>query len=206
MISLGGVMSIAAGRSRVIDADLPQALTLSVMTFSATSDSDWEVYLDKDVSALDRPVQPTLTTSNALGQLPSSTKVYVRVTVVDSLGLESPPSLGNKLITTNSATQTNRVSASWAAVTGATAYRVYVGSRPGMEALYSEVTTNSATIDFLPGDMAGAIPTMADILLSPAKGESSAIEPSSPLTIARRIIIYVNAQVAATAFISCLAG
>lgn len=208
MISLGGIMTIGSGRTRVVDVDVLQALTLSVLAFSCSSDADWEVYIDKDLAELVRPGQPSLTNSSTtLGQLPASTKIYVRVTAIDATGLEGPPSPGNKTITTGSGTSTNRVAASWSAVSGATGYKVYVGSRPGMESFCTEVVgTTTCNIDMLPTEVAGGIPTAADILLSPAKGQSTEIDPSSPLTVARRLIIYVNSQTSATAYVSCLAG
>lgn len=206
MISFGGPISIAAGRSRVVDVDVLQALTLAMMMVSCSADADWEVYIDKDVAELPIPAQPTLTTTTALGQIPASTKVYVRVSAVNAAGFESPASIANKSITTGSGTPTNRVAASWTAVTGATGYRVYVGTRPGMESFYGTSLSTSLNIDTIPGDLAGAIPTAADMLVSPLKGHATSVVSLIPITVARRLVIYVNSQTAATAYVTCLAG
>lgn len=208
MITLGGVIGISSGRTRVVDADVLQAISVAAMIFSCSSDADWEVYIDKDLSDLPRPAAPTLTNSSTtLGQLAASQKVYVQVTAVDANGLEGPPSPGNKTITTGSGTSTNRVAASWTAVSGASSYNVYVGSRPGMETFSTNVAgATTCNIDMLPGDSAGGVPSAADILLSPARGEATQVPSSIPITLARRLVIYVNSQTSATAYITCLAG
>lgn len=207
MISLGGALSASSGRSRLIDVDVVQAMSIAAMIFSSTADADWEVYIDKDLADLARPAQPTLTNSSTtLGQLPASQKVYVRVTAVDANGLESPPSVGNKMVTTGAGTATNRVAASWTAVVGAASYNVYVGSRSGMETFYANVPSNSANIDSLPDGLAGGIATAADIIMSPAKGVATQVHASIPITVARRLTIFITSGTAATAFVTCLAG
>jgi hypothetical protein len=208
MLSLGGKFGVASGRTRVIDVSVPQAVGLAALVISSDADAEWEFYIDRQIADLARPGQPTLSTSAALGQLAASTKVYVRVTAVDANGLESPPSAGGKVVTVGSATNTNRVSASWSAVTGASSYNVYVGSRPGMEALYGSTASTSLNIDSLPGDTASAIPTASDIVISPLRGTPTPIQGSSgvPISIGQSLVVYVTCQTSTSLYVTCLAG
>src|SRR3972149_1532706 len=132
-------------RTKILDVDV-NALMVKVLTISVKdANSDWEIYFDKSINELNPPNQPSLSTTTTEGNILRSTKVLVRITAVDNLGNESPPSLGGKNITTASSTDTNKITSSWSSVPGASSYNIYAGTRVGMET-YLGNTSNTSYI------------------------------------------------------------
>ena len=203
MLSLGTKVSIGAGRSRVLDVAPGGGVSLAMFCLSASADSEWEVYVDRAVNDLARPAQPTFTLSTSLGQLPASTKVYVRVTAVDALGVEGPCSPGAKFATTGAGT-TNRVTAAWVAVTGAATYKVYAGSKAGMEALVGSTAGTSLAIDAFPVDDVRGVPTTTDMMMATLKNQSTNPAIGGSVSINASLVIFATLQVAGDVFITCL--
>jgi hypothetical protein len=163
------------------------------------SDPEWEIYFDKDIADLPIPTAPTLTASTTGGSLGKSLKYYVRYTAVNADGLESPPSIGNKTSTTGTSTFTNKITASWSAIAGASSYNVYAGLYPGREALVGNTTSTSFVITTDPIDPTATIFTLPDMWIL---GKQAGIDPiafgGAGLAFTNRLIIYVTTSGSST--------
>lgn len=179
-------------RTKVLDVDLPTTLQLLLVTLSTTGgDGDWQIYIDKNLADLAEPAQPALVTATAGGTIPRNTKVYVRVTPIDANGLEGAPSDGNKSITVGATTDTNKVTVTITAVTGASSFNVYAGTRPGSETFIANTVSTTFVITMLPVDTIGGVPTQADIIVH---GKRGGTEPFNfyGVNASLRLIIYVS--------------
>jgi len=97
----------------------------------------------------------TLAASTTGGSIAASTTVYVRVAARSGANYfegGSGPAGAEVSVTVASTGSTNSVSATWAAVKGAVAYDVYVGSAAGAEKYYTTVTVGSVTITSVPAN------------------------------------------------------
>jgi hypothetical protein len=112
------------------------------------NDSLWAAQNAAVTALLPSPGTPTLTASTTGGSLATGT-VYVKVTALDTQnGLETAPSSEASVSVTGPSAS---VAVSWTAVSGAGAYRVYVGSTTGGENNYFQTTSTSYTVTTLTG-------------------------------------------------------
>jgi hypothetical protein len=103
------------------------------------------------------PVQSALATATTGGTITAGTYIYA-VTAINALG-ETLISNERTIVTTGA---TSTVTVTWAAVTGATGYKLYktaAGGATQTELLYKTVGLVVTDIDTAPGAPAGAIPT-----------------------------------------------
>ena len=110
-------------------------------------------------ATLAAPVQAALTTATTGGSLPASTTYYVVITATNASGQTTASN--EETLATGAGTATNTLVASWAAVTGATGYRVWIGTATGAENNYFVVSSGSTltyTITTATGT-AGTLPT-----------------------------------------------
>ncbi len=108
------------------------------------------------VEQLSPPVQSALATAASGGTILAGTYIYA-VTAINALG-ETTISNERTIVTTGSV---STVTVTWAAVTGATGYRLYktaAGGLTGTELFYKAVGLVTTDIDTTPGSPAGAIP------------------------------------------------
>jgi tail tube protein len=106
---------------------------------------------------LPAPIQSALATSASGGTITAGTYRYV-LTAINAFG-ETIASNEQTIVTTGS---TSTVTVSWAAVTGATGYKLYktaAGGATGTELLYKTVGAVITDIDTSPGSPSGAFPT-----------------------------------------------
>lgn len=109
------------------------------------------------IEVLPPPVQSALSTSGVGGTITAGTYIYA-VTAINANG-ETLRSNEQTIITTGS---TSTVTVSWAAVTGATGYKLYktaAGGGTGTELLYKTVGAVTSDVDTSPGSPSGALPT-----------------------------------------------
>lgn len=110
------------------------------------------------IERLTPPVQSALSTAASGGTITAGTYIYA-VTAINANG-ETTISNERTIVTTGS---TSTVTVTWAAVTGATGYKLYktaAGGASGTELLYKTVGAVTTDIDTAPGSPAGAIPTV----------------------------------------------
>lgn len=103
------------------------------------------------------PVQSALGTATTGGTITAGTYRYV-VTAINAAG-ETTASNEQTIVTTGG---TSTVTVTWAAVTGATGYKLYktaAGGGAGTELLYKTVAAVVSDIDTAPGAPSGALPT-----------------------------------------------
>jgi hypothetical protein len=108
------------------------------------------------------PVQSALGTATSGGTITAGTYKYV-VTAINAQG-ETTASNEQTIVTTGA---TSTVTVTWAAVTGATGYKLYktaAGGGTGTELLYKTVGVTTTDIDTAPGAPAGAFPTVNSAL------------------------------------------
>lgn len=189
--------SVPSGRTKILDIIPLASQSVTALALSCGgSDPEWEIYIDRDISELDLMGALTLQAAATGGLFLRSKRVYARVTTVDANGIEGPPSMGVKSVTTGSLTDTNKVTVTWASVVGASSYNVYIGSRPGMETFVSNVIAPLLVVtDFVTPESTQSIPTTCDMnIISKKLG----VEPIAPngLIINSRLIVYINVNVA----------
>jgi hypothetical protein len=201
--------SIASGRSKLLDIPLNSSYNITLITLSCGgSDPIWEIYLDKDINDLAQPTAPSLTVATTGGGLPRNKKVFVRISTVDSNGIEGPLSDGANFKITGSSTDTNKVTASWSSISGAESYNVYVSYEPGQEMFIANTSGTSYIITENPPsfDLSKQPIGLCDIHVIGKKG---GVEPiplaGGGLQIGYRIIVYVTVGASATPSFSLLA-
>jgi hypothetical protein len=104
------------------------------------------------------PVQADLATATTGGTILAGTYRYI-VTAINANG-ETTASNEKTIVTTGS---TSTVTVTWAAVTGATGYKLYktaAGGASGTELLYKTVGVVTSDVDTSPGSPSGAFPTV----------------------------------------------
>jgi hypothetical protein len=114
-------------------------------------------YMGIALEVLLPPVQSALATAASGGTITAGTYKYV-VTAINGNG-ETNASNEQTIVTTGS---TSTVTVTWAAVTGATGYKLYktaAGGGTGTELLYKTVGVVTTDIDTTPGTPTGAFPT-----------------------------------------------
>ena len=123
------------------------------------------------------PVNATFTTATTGGTLTDLTTYYYRVAAVNAQGGTSLASTETSLETGNSTANTNTLTVKWAAVTGATAYKVY-GRSTGAELFMATVTAPTLQwVDDGSVTPAGALPasTTTNVTLNLYQGTSSTL-------------------------------
>jgi hypothetical protein len=205
MATLGNISITPGTRQPVYDITVTDGQTYIPEMFvftSETGDADWEVYVNKNVNSLAVVPHPTIimTPQTTGGTIPRSTSVFVRITCVNAAG-ESRPSDGWKTVATGSGTDTNRVDISWGAVSGATSYNVYIGSKSGGESFFGDTTGTSISVTEMPTNDPMGIPTLPDIFIF---GVSSAtpVIPITGIKITSRLQIFVTLSTAGRASVS----
>lgn len=105
-------------------------------------------------NALGAPTLNAPTTATTGGTLAAAT-YYYKITATRSAGVvgETTPSAEQSVVTTGS---TSTVTLTWAAVTGASGYKIYRGTAAGQEVLTHTVTSGATTTYTDAGDAAGA--------------------------------------------------
>ena len=204
--------SVVAGRNKIYDANLPFAITLSMMSVSSDVDQQWDIFLDQLVNNLLLPAQPGLTAATTGGTIPASTKMYVRITslVVDATQLdgylEGQPCVAGKTVTTAATTATNKVTVAITAVTGAAGYRIYVGTSPGYEALAGQIIgATSFVLTAMPLDTTRGVPTMPDISIKIASGVAMALPVGGQsVLVGAHVTVFCTAGTAGTAYFSMI--
>jgi hypothetical protein len=202
-IPFGITALVTAGKTKIYDISTqdvviwyPSSITVSAPAAQTT----FQVYIDQNINNLDNNTTVTLTPSTTGGTILRNLNVYVRVVVLDSNG-QSNASPGNKKAVTGGTTDTNKVAASWTAITGAVSYDVYVGNEPGNEAFYGNTTLTSLDITSLPNDDPKGVPvTPLYILTVPAGGTISV--PIGTLTIHERIQVFAVTSATTNAIIN----
>jgi len=114
------------------------------------------------IEVLPPPVQSALATAASGGTITAGTYIYA-VTAINAAG-QTLRSNEQTIITTGA---TSTVTVSWAAVTGATGYKLYktaAGGGTGTELLYKTVGLVITDIDTSPGAPSGALPTFNSAL------------------------------------------
>ena len=108
-----------------------------------------------DISGLAAPVQSALSTLTTGGTLPATTAYFYVVTALNNAG-ETIKS--NEQTVTTGATATNSITVSWAAITGATGYKVYRGTATGVETVFYAVGAVTTFVDTGAASTAGTPP------------------------------------------------
>jgi hypothetical protein len=199
--------SIVPGRNRVYDATLPNSITLSMLTVSSDVDQQWDVFLDQAVNSLAIPSQPTLTAATTSGTIARNTKVYVRITTVDSSGVEGQPCVAGKTVTVGSSTDTNKVTVTWTSVSGASSYNIYAGTSPGFENLVTTgATGTSYVITAMPLDLTRGVGTMPDISIKLAAGVALPLPVAGQIYVGAKVVAFctVGGNTSGTAFFSMI--
>jgi hypothetical protein len=152
---------------------------------SQFSTSSWDGYpfkvrmagIGNAAAQLATPVNGTFTTATTGGTLLDLTTYYYRVAAVNASGGTSLASTETSLETGNSTGNTNTLTVKWAAVTGATTYKVY-GRSTGAELLMATVTAPTLQwVDDGSVTPSGALPTSAtsDVTLNLYQGTSTTL-------------------------------
>ena len=177
------------------------------LTVSGKAKAKYEFFIDKNINELPLIQNITLSTTSTGGNIPRNSKVYVRVTSVDANGLESPPTDTCNCITVGSTTDTNKITVTIGAVTGAVSYNVYTSLRPSMETIYGSFTGTSFIITELPvNDYFMGMPTNPDFIINSAGVGTETLGLTSPFFINNRLIIYVTPSIAGSVACSLFLG
>jgi hypothetical protein len=190
-IPLGTAANISGGRTKIYDVSTQDLVTWSPSMIILSSDASavtWEIFIDQSINNLNNTSTVTLTTQTTGGTIYRNQKAYVRVTAVDANG-ESIATPGNKFTTTGSTTDTNQVSASWTAISGATSYNVYASNEPGNETYYGNTASTSLVITNLSVDNPKGLPVIPIVNVTNAAGNNVVIHLSD-LVISERIQVF----------------
>ena len=169
------------------------------------------------VSSLAAPTQNALSDNTTGGTIAASTDVYVKVIARNASGRSLASNEEN--ISVGATTSTNTVTSTWAAVTGATSYDLYVGTSASGELYYGNVAgaasgTITATITSIPSGTA-AVPTTATAgydLVTWLTGQTDGslnldVSLTSPaVATVRGLSAYINGQPEYTAQVNTDAG
>ena len=121
----------------------------------ATLPPDKPSTLANTVAPVGAPVQTAPSTANSGGTIPNNT-YFLKITATTASG-ESVAS--NEQSITTAGTNISTITANWGLVTGATGYKVYIGTAAGAENLVATVgNVATTTLTALPGT-AGSPPT-----------------------------------------------
>jgi len=134
---------------------------------------------------LPAPVQSALATATTGGTITAGTYKYV-VTAINAAG-ETGASNEQTIVTTGS---TSTVTVTWAAVAGATGYKLYktaAGGATGTELLYKTVGAVITDIDTSPGSPTGAFP-----LLNSAQNANTYVAPTKFFPFRSESLKYVQ--------------
>ena len=122
------------------------------------------------------PVNAAFSTATSGGTLTDLTAYYYRVAAINAQGGTSLASTETSITTGNSTTNVNTITVKWAAVAGATGYKVY-GRTTGGELLIATVGAVLQYVDDGTITPAGALPTAAtsQVTLKMYQGTSSTL-------------------------------
>ena len=193
--------TLVSGRTLVMDAAPPSAMTLISMVLTGDLAVEWELYLDRDISTLAMGVV-SLSDASSGGSILANTTVHVRVTAVDADGKESPPSAAASR-KVGGAGNLNKITATWTAVVGAASYKVYTSTRSGQENIAVVGGVSPQAITTQPFDIPLALPTTPDVHLIAPIGVHSVPVLGVPLSL--RLVIYAKVSTGGSVTISCLA-
>lgn len=157
--SISSKITVVSGINRVISGVVPFSGPIASMIVSNDLDTEWEIFLDKNLNDLSRAVL-SLSASSSGGTLSASTYYNFRVTTVDANGVEGPPSTLYSKKTVPSAT--SKITVSWPAITDASLYRIYASSLMGQETLVSEQAGLTFDLTTTPPNAPFSIPTLPD--------------------------------------------
>lgn len=192
--------TLASGRTLVMDATLSNAMTLISMVLSGDLAVEWELYLDRDISTL-AVGTVSLSDSGSGGTITANTNVYVRVTAVDALGKESPPSAS--VLKKTGAGNTHTITATWTAVTDAVSYNIYTSTKSGQETLYLAGAVSPQAITDMPVNRSLGLLTAPDIHIIAPVGVVPIPVLGAPLF--ERLVVYAKVSSGGAVSISCLA-
>lgn len=134
------------------------------------------------------PVQAALSTANSGGTLANGTYYYV-VTALNANG-ETTASNEQNITTTGSGASKNTVT--WAAVTGATGYRVYRGTAAGQENVYYAPGNVLTYVDTGAASNVGAPPTTNSALITTSQQVGSEGTPQETINESGLIKVSLN--------------
>ena len=193
--------TVVNGRTLVLDAAPPSAMSLASLVVTGDVAIEWEIYLDKDISTLAMGAV-SLSDNSSGGTILNNTTVFVRVTAIDADGKESPPSVSvSKKV--GSSGNAHRVTATWSAVVGAISYNIYTSTKSNQENLFLAGAVSPQSITVQPLDIPLSVPTTPDIHLIAAVGVHSI--PVIGVPLSARIVVYAKASTGGISTISCLA-
>lgn len=193
--------TLVSGRTLVMDAALPGAMTLSSLILTSDVEIEWELYLDRDISTLAMGAV-SLSDSSSGGTILNNTTVHVRVTAIDDEGRESPPSAAvSKKV--GSSGNSHRVTATWAAVAGATSYNIYTSTKSGQENIYLVGAVSPQNITEQPINISLSLPTAPDLHIIAPVGVHPI--PVFGVPLSARLLVYAKVSSGGSATISCLA-
>lgn len=204
-MQLGTRTSIVAGKTKIYDVDnqneavvwMPSMIMVSARDAAVT----FRVFIDQNVNSIDNNQTIVLAKATTGGDIVRNLKVYVRMTVLDSQGVESEPTDGNKFITTDGTTDTNKVTVSWSSVSGAASYNIYASSDPGREAFVGNTSSLTLDITTVPVGSPVGIPTLPLVDIQVAASTSFVILVSG-MTIAEKIEVFCLSAASARATIN----
>lgn len=200
-------VTVASGRTKLIDASVPGINLAAMVMSAAAADPTWEIYVDRNISTLAPMTNPSFVAATTGGTIPRSTVLYCRLAAVDAPGLESPPSDSSTFKSTAATTDTNKVTISWGAMTGASSYNLYLGTRPGMEGFFQNVVGTSLIVTDLSTmvDIALALTSVPDFKISGKKLGIDSIPISGPgIQVSNRIIVYVNTSAGSAVYFNAV--
>lgn len=207
---MGQIYSISGnsinGRLRFLDTDIVAGASIALLSCSAAINSiEWTIFFDKEINALAVPNAPTLSSSTTGGSILRSTNIYIRMTTVDSSGVEGQPCDSNAPVITGASTDTNKITVTWTAIPGASFYNIYAGTRSGMESYVGQTSTTSLVLTSTPANTPLAIPTNPDIVISGKQGGAEQLPISgSSVFLANKIIVYASASTVGQISFTCI--
>ena len=193
---------IVSGYNTVLAGTLPFSGTLIGMTLSNDIAVTWEVYIDRQINALDRVATLSLSAASSGGTLAANTIHYFRVTTVDALGFEGPP-VDTLFSKKTGASATSSITITWTAVAGAVSYNVYASSSAGQETFRGNTAALTYTLTTPPVNQSLQVPTLPDIIIIAPTG--SVIYPDvENILLVGKIDVFAKAGAAGNVAFSCL--
>jgi hypothetical protein len=108
---------------------------------------------------LTAPVQTAAATATTGGTIAASATIYFKIVAISATGYSLA---SNEVsITVGSGTSTNTATANWGAVTGATSYRVYVGTTSNGQTGYISVNAPTVTATYVGSGLTAGVPPTA---------------------------------------------
>lgn len=193
---------IVSGYNTILAGTLPFSGSLIGMTLSNDIAVTWEVYIDRQINALDRILTLSLAAASSGGTLPANTIHYFRVTTVDALGLEGPP-VDTLFSKKTGASATSSITITWTAIAGASSYNVYASSSAGQETFQGNTASLTYTLTTPPVNQSLQVPTLPDVIvIAPAASVTRPIVGG--ILLVGKIDVFAKAGGNGNAAFSCL--